>query len=98
MRRTSVRGAVAGAAATVVITLEQRLDRRVFVYKYDDVDILGKLVTRGDYWEPQNSSWQRFTPSQTVTRSSLRQSLADSSRPPFATTPQRSVPPQGSTS
>jgi hypothetical protein len=52
MPQTSVRGAVAGALATVVMTLEQPLDKRLFDSKYDDVEILGKLVTRGDGWRP----------------------------------------------
>lgn len=52
MLRTSVRGAAAGAVATVVMTLEQPLDKRVFDSKYDDVEILGKLVTRGEHWRP----------------------------------------------
>ena len=52
MLRTSVRGGVAGAVATVVMTLEQPLDKRLFDSKYDDVEILGKLVTRGDHWRP----------------------------------------------
>ena len=52
MRQTSLRGGVAGAVATVVMTLEQSFDKRVFDSKYDDVEILGKLVTRGDYWQP----------------------------------------------
>ena len=52
MLQPSVRGAVAGAVATVVMTLEQPLDKRLFDSKYDDVEILGKLVTRGDYWLP----------------------------------------------
>jgi hypothetical protein len=52
MRQTSLRGAVAGAVATVVMTLEQPLDQRLFDSKYDDVEILGKLVTRGDDWQP----------------------------------------------
>ena len=43
---------VAGAVATVVMTLEQPLDKRLFDSKYDDVEILGKLVTRGDDWRP----------------------------------------------
>ena len=49
MRQTNWRGAVAGAVATVVMTLEQPLDQRLFDSKYDDVEILGKLVTRGDH-------------------------------------------------
>ena len=52
MRQTSLRGGLAGAVATVVMTLEQPLDKRLFDSKYDDVEILGKLVTRGDDWQP----------------------------------------------
>ena len=52
MLQTSLRGGVAGAVATVVMTLEQPLDKRLFDSNYDDVEILGKLVTRGDDWRP----------------------------------------------
>ena len=52
MLQTSLRGGVAGAVATVVMTLEQPLDKRLFDSEYDDVEILGKLVTRGNYWRP----------------------------------------------
>jgi len=48
----SLRGAVAGAIAAIVMTLEQPLDKRLFDSAYDDVEILGKLVTRGDGWQP----------------------------------------------
>lgn len=47
-----MRGAIAGAAATVVMTLGQPIDKRLFRSTYDDVEILGKLVTRGDDWQP----------------------------------------------
>jgi hypothetical protein len=47
-----LRGGVAGAVATVVMTLEEPIDKRLFDSKYDDVEILGKLVTRGDDWYP----------------------------------------------
>jgi Family of unknown function (DUF6789) len=47
----SLRGGVAGAVATVAMTLEQTLDKRLFESEYDDVEILGKLVTRGDDWQ-----------------------------------------------
>jgi hypothetical protein len=50
--QTSLRGGVAGAVATVVMTLGEPLDKRLFDSKYDDVEILGKLVTRGDAWQP----------------------------------------------
>src|SRR4029453_4954160 len=52
MLQTSLRAGVAGAVATVVMTLEQPLDKRLFDSRYDDVEILGKLVTRGDHWRP----------------------------------------------
>ena len=52
MLRTSLRGGVAGAVATAVMTLGQPLDKRLFDCTYDDVEILGKLVTRGDEWQP----------------------------------------------
>ena len=48
----SLRGGVAGAVATVVMTLEQPLDKRLFDSEYDDIEILGKLVTRGEHWRP----------------------------------------------
>jgi hypothetical protein len=47
MLQTSLRGGIAGAAATVVMTLEQPLDQRLLDSTYDDVEILGKLLTRG---------------------------------------------------
>jgi hypothetical protein len=50
MRQTSVRGGIAGAVAAVAMTLEQPLDKRLLHSRYDDVEILGKLVTRGDHW------------------------------------------------
>ena len=50
MLQTSSRGAVAGAVATVVMTLEEPLDQRLFDYEYDDIKILGKLATRGEHW------------------------------------------------
>jgi hypothetical protein len=52
MLQRSLGGGVAGAVAAVVMTLEQPLDKRLFDSKYDDVEILGKLVTRGDDWRP----------------------------------------------
>ena len=51
MLQKSLRGGVAGAVATVVMTLEESLDKRLLHSNYDDVEILGKLVTRGDDWQ-----------------------------------------------
>jgi hypothetical protein len=49
-RDTTLRGAVAGAAAAAVWAAQQPLDRRVFGVPYDDTELLGKLVTRGPAW------------------------------------------------
>jgi hypothetical protein len=35
-----------------MMTLEQSPRQRLFGSKYDDVEIPGKLVTRGNYWQP----------------------------------------------
>jgi hypothetical protein len=43
-------GAVAGAVAAAVWAAEQPLDKRLFRSDYDDVELLGKLVTRGSDW------------------------------------------------
>ena len=43
-------GAVAGAAAAAVWAAQQPLDKRVFGTRYDDVELLGKLATRGSGW------------------------------------------------
>jgi len=46
----SLRGAVAGAVAATVMALEEPLDRRLLETDYSDVEIVGKLVTRGEEW------------------------------------------------
>ena len=46
----SLNGAVAGAVAAQAWALQQALDKRVFGTRYDDVELLGKLVTRGPAW------------------------------------------------
>ena len=43
-------GALAGAVAAGVWAAQQPLDKRVFGSDFDDVELLGKLVTRGDGW------------------------------------------------
>jgi hypothetical protein len=50
LRRT-VNGALAGAVAAAVWAAQQPLDRRVFDSAYDDVELLGKLVTRDSGWQ-----------------------------------------------
>jgi hypothetical protein len=44
------RGAIAGALAAAAWAAQQPLDKRAFRSRYDDVELLGKLVTRGPRW------------------------------------------------
>ena len=44
------RGAAAGAIAAVGWAAQQPLDKRVFASDYDDIELLGKLVTSGRAW------------------------------------------------
>jgi len=46
----ALNGAAAGAAAAGAWALQQPLDKRVLGTRYDDVELLGKLVTRGSTW------------------------------------------------
>lgn len=45
--RRPLNGAIAGAAAAAVWAAQQPLDKRVFGSDYDDLQLLGRLVTRG---------------------------------------------------
>jgi hypothetical protein len=47
-----LRGAVCGALAAAVWALQQPLDKRLFRCDYDDVELLGKAVWRGEGWYP----------------------------------------------
>ena len=49
LRRTA-NGALAGAIAAGVWAAQQPLDKRLFGTRYDDVELLGKLVTRDSGW------------------------------------------------
>ena len=51
-RTRTLRGAVCGAVAGAVWALQQPLDKLVFASRYDDVELLGKAVTRGKGWYP----------------------------------------------
>jgi hypothetical protein len=44
-------GALAGAVAAVVWAAQQPLDKKLFGSDYDDVELLGKLVTRDSGWQ-----------------------------------------------
>jgi hypothetical protein len=47
----TLNGALAGATAAGVWAAQQPLDKWVFRCRYDDVELLGKLVTRGPGWQ-----------------------------------------------
>ena len=51
-RDRTVRGALAGAAAATVWAAQQPLDKRLFASRYDDVELLGKAITRRPAWLP----------------------------------------------
>lgn len=48
----TAKGALAGAVAAAAWAAQQPLDKRVFDSDYDDVELLGKLVTSGSGWYP----------------------------------------------
>ncbi len=49
-RSSTKRGAIAGAIAAAAWAAQQPLDKRVFRFPFDDVELLGKAVTRGPRW------------------------------------------------
>jgi hypothetical protein len=51
-RARTARGALAGAVAAGVWAAQQPLDKRVFGSRYDDLELLGKALTRGPAWLP----------------------------------------------
>ena len=48
--RRALGGAVAGGLAAAVWAAQQPFDKRVFGCGFDDVELLGKLITRGSSW------------------------------------------------
>jgi hypothetical protein len=50
--RTAANGAIAGATAALLWAAQQPADKRYFRSAYDDVELLGKLVTRERGWVP----------------------------------------------
>lgn len=51
-RARTARGALAGALAASVWAAQQPLDKRAFASDYDDLELLGKAVTREPAWLP----------------------------------------------
>jgi hypothetical protein len=53
----TLRGAVSGAVAAAVWALQQPLDKVVFSSRYDDVELLGKAITRSEAWYAAGLLW-----------------------------------------
>ncbi len=51
-RTRTLRGAVCGAVAAALWALQQPLDKVVFASGYDDIELLGKAITRDEGWYP----------------------------------------------
>jgi hypothetical protein len=51
-RTRTLRGAVSGVVAAAIWALQQPLDKAAFGSRYDDVELLGRAITRGDSWYP----------------------------------------------
>jgi hypothetical protein len=51
-RARALRGALAGTIAAGAWAAQQPLDKRAFALRYDDVELLGRAVTRGRGWYP----------------------------------------------
>jgi hypothetical protein len=49
-RARTIRGALAGALAASVWAAQMPLDKRAFGAELDDVELLGKAITRGRWW------------------------------------------------
>ncbi|MDQ6778560.1 MAG: hypothetical protein M3071_20585 [Actinomycetota bacterium] len=51
-RTRTLRGAVCGAVAAAVWAAQQPIDKLVFGSRFDDVELLGRVVVDGDDWYP----------------------------------------------
>jgi hypothetical protein len=51
-RTRTLRGALCGSIAAAVWALQQPLDKALFGSRYDDLELLGKAITRSDAWYP----------------------------------------------
>jgi hypothetical protein len=51
-RTRTLRGAVSGTVAAAIWALEQPLDKLLFDSSYDDIEILGRALVRGESWYP----------------------------------------------
>jgi hypothetical protein len=56
-RPRTLRGALCGVVAAAVWALEQPLDKLLLKSNYDDVELLGKAVVRGEGWYPLGLGW-----------------------------------------
>ena len=83
----TLRGALAGAAGAAVWAAQQPLDKRVFGVDYDDVELLGKIFTRGPAWLPDRA--RRPRRQRRAVRRALRQRRSEPPRPARRARPDR---------
>lgn len=57
--KRTLRGALAGGVAAGIWAAQQPLDKRIFAVPYDDTELLGRAVVRGDgrAWIPAGVAW-----------------------------------------
>lgn len=51
-RARTLRGAACGVVAASLWAVQQPLDKRVFASSYDDIELVGRGLTRGQHWYP----------------------------------------------
>jgi hypothetical protein len=56
-RTRALRGAVCGAIAAGVWAIQQPLDKSAFGSRFDDVELLGKVLTTGQRWYVPGLTW-----------------------------------------
>jgi len=49
-RARTLRGAVCGVVAAAVWAVQQPFDKQVFGSRYDDIELVGRALTRGQHW------------------------------------------------
>jgi hypothetical protein len=57
VRIRTIRGALSGALAATLWALQQPLDKLILSSRYDDVELLGRMLRNGPGWYPVGLAW-----------------------------------------
>lgn len=57
VRSRTIRGAASGALAATVWAFQQPLDKLILSSRYDDVELLGRMLRNGPGWYPVGLAW-----------------------------------------